>query len=332
MSETTIKAPYPIYADEDEIDLLDLWNILWKARAFIIGVTLICTLAAVFYSLFMLPPPIFKSEAVLRSLKKDSGNISKLAGLMGNLPIPLDIAGNNEGSDILTFLNSRNLKIRLIEKFNLLVHMNPGIWDEKAQKWSVEDPEAIPTTIMAIQQNLLQKTYQVIEDKKSGLISISWLDKDPVFACEMVKRVVAELTYYLENEFDTTAKREREFIDRQLTQITRELEHWERQVPSKKLPLARIQRERLAAQTVYTELRKQLELAKINEARELTSFKIIDEPFVPERGIRRSKRLICTITLIMSGFCSVFIVFCRHFVTNLISRKNVTIESNPTAP
>lgn len=240
---------------------------------------------------------------------------------MGNLPIPLNLSGGGESSDILTFLNSRNLKIRLIEKYNLLAHMNPDIWDTKEQKWLIEEPAAIPTTIMAIQQGLLNGAYQVTKDKVSGLISIAWIDKDPVFTCEMVKRVVAELTYYLENEFETASKREREFIDKQLMQITRELEHWERQVPSKHLTLARIQRERLASQTVYTELRKQLELAKINEARELTSFKVIDEPFVPEKGIRRSKRIICTLTLMMSGFCSVFLVFCRHFILNLNNKK-----------
>ena len=34
--------------EEDEIDLLELWNIIWKGKWFIVGLTLAATLVAVY--------------------------------------------------------------------------------------------------------------------------------------------------------------------------------------------------------------------------------------------------------------------------------------------
>ena len=83
----------------------------------------------------------------------------------------------------------------------------------------------------------------------------------------MLDRTVKELRYFLENEYESDAKRERVFVENQLNKAEKELEYWEKQVPSDKLTLSKIQRERFASQTVYTELRKQLELSKISEVK-----------------------------------------------------------------
>jgi len=91
-------------------------------------------------------------------------------------------------------------------------------------------------------------------------------------------------------------------------------------VPSKDITLAKIQRERLAAQTVYAELRKQLELAKISEAKELISFKVLDEAFIPEKKYKPKRSLICLLSMITAGFFSVFFVFFVNFIRQL--KKN----------
>ncbi len=52
--------------------------------------------------------------------------------------------------------------------------------------------------------------------KKTGLITISWESKDPKFAALMLQRVIDELTHYLNEEYETDAKRERLFVEKQL--------------------------------------------------------------------------------------------------------------------
>jgi uncharacterized protein involved in exopolysaccharide biosynthesis len=297
---------------DDEIDLLELWKVIWNGKWFIAGFTLVSTLIAIYVTLFVLPVT-YKSEAVFIPTETQS---SGLAGLAASLPIPIGLSGGEKADSMMAFLNSRNLKERLLIKYNLLPRLYKNSWDAEKGEWLVDDPKDKPTTVLAIQKEALKSIYQVSQDRKTNLITITWVDEDPAFASIMLERIVTELLYYLDNEYETDAKREREFVTHQVAKATAELEYWEKQVPAPNLQLAKIQRERMAAQAVYTELRKQLELAKISEAKELIRFKVLDAPFVPEKKFKPKRGLICALTLFVSGFLSVFLVFGHHAVTN----------------
>jgi len=307
---------YPDH-DDDEIDLLRLWQVIWRARNFIVLFTLTCTLIAVLITLFVLPVT-YKSEAVLVPTDSQSGGLGGLASLAGSLPIPINLPGGGKSDLILTFLQSRNLQQRLIEKYNLLPRWYDNIWDAKQSRWLVSEEKRNALLVRILQERGLKTAYTVSQDKKTNLLTLAWVDEDPVFAAEMLKRVTAELSYYLNNEYESDAMRERQFVEKQLAQSTSDLERWERKIPTAEVTLAEIQRERLAAQTVYTELRKQLELAKISEAKELVRFKVLDPPFVPEKKFKPKRSLICALTLMASGMLSIFFVLGYHAV---LSRK-----------
>lgn len=321
-----MQAPYRESVEEDEIDLIELWGVIWPAKWFILGFTLFCTIIAVLLSLYVLPV-IYKSGATLQPTASSS-KMSMLSGLLGNLPIPMNISG--EGGDksvgMINFLQSRTLKERLIRKYGLLQRIYKDDWDKKDKKWLVDDPKDIPTVIWAIQNKALKNIYSVDQDKKTGLIAISWSDEDPVFAKAMLEHVISELQHYLDKEYVSDAKRERVFVQNQLKKSTRELEYWESRIPSDTMTLSKITRERFAARAVYTELRKQLELAKINEARELVTFKVLDAPFVPQKKDKPKRMLICVLTLICSGFMAVFLVFFGRFVKNVKREGDVKKE------
>ena len=321
-----IYVPVPQMEQEDEIDLLELWNVIWKGKWFISAFTLLCTLVAVVLVLFVLPVT-YKSNAVLQPTEISSGGLSKLASLAGSFPIPLNLPGGDDKSaSILAFLKSRTLKIRLIEEFDLLPRLYPDQWNKESQKWDIDDPEDKPSVIMALQKEKLKKIYDVSQDKKTALITISWVDEDPEFAASMLNHVVDKLNYYLENEYESDAKREREFIEGQLEKAEKELEHWEQQVPSDKLTLSKIQRERLASQTVYAELRKQVELAKIAEVKEIIRFKVLDQPFVPADKFKPKRSMICALTLVISGFFAVLLIFLQQSLQNARKESNSTTD------
>ena len=316
-----VQAPYMEGMDDDEIDLLELWNVIWSAKWFIMGFSLLCTLIAVLVTLYVLPV-IYKSDATLQPTTSSSSAMSKLAGLVGNLPIDLPGGGDDKSAGLMAFLQSRTLKERLFTKYGLLQRIHKDDRDAVNNKWLIDDPEDIPTIIWALQTEELKSIYGVDQDKKTSLVTLSWSDEDPAFAKTMIDRIIAELQHYLDKEYVTDAKRERVFVEDQLKKATKELDYWERQVPSDTLTLSTITRERLAAQTVYTELRKQLELSKITEAKELVTFKVLDAPFVPEKKDKPKRSLICALTLVGSGFLAIFIVFVRRFVRN-VREENV---------
>ena len=86
--------------EEDEIDLLQLWRVVWNAKVFILGFTIAATLAAVFVTLYVLPVT-YKSETVLLPTESDSGGtLGALAGLAGSLPIPINLPGGGK-SDLV---------------------------------------------------------------------------------------------------------------------------------------------------------------------------------------------------------------------------------------
>lgn len=313
-----VYVPVPQMEQEDEIDLLELWNVIWKGKWFVMGFTLLCTLVAVYVTLYVLPVT-YKSDVVLQPTETNSQ--SGLSALAANLPISLPVDAGNKNLNIVSFLESRTIKQRLIEKYNLLPKFYSDIWDKKNQKWMIDDPENKPTVLKGIQDKF-KKIYKISEDKKTDLITISWVDQDTEFTKIMLERTVKELRYFLENEYESDAKREREFVEDQLTKAEKELEYWEKQVPSDKLTLSKIQRERLASQTVYTELRKQLELAKISEVKEIISFKILDYPFVPERKFKPKRAIICVLTLIISGIFSILLLFLRQFLCCIKNKSN----------
>jgi uncharacterized protein involved in exopolysaccharide biosynthesis len=222
---------------------------------------------------------------------------------------------------MMNFLQSRTLQERLITKYGLLQHIYKDQWDAEAKQWLVDDPKDAPSLTKALQQGAVKNFYSVSQDDESGLISLSWSDQEPPFAKKMLDAIIEELRYYLDKEYVFDAKREREFIESQLAKSTRDLEYWERQVPKDNLTLSTIARERQAALTVYTELRKQLELARISEAKEFVTFKILDAPFIPEQRDKPKRSMICALTLVASGFMAIFLVFVRRFVKNAKSER-----------
>ena len=84
---------------EDEIDFLELWNVIWKGKWFIMGFTLLCTLAAVYVTLYVLPVT-YKSDVVLQPTEMSSQ--SGLSALAANLPIsiPLDSSGGKNVNQV----------------------------------------------------------------------------------------------------------------------------------------------------------------------------------------------------------------------------------------
>lgn len=310
--------PVPQTDQEDEIDLLELWNIMWKGKWFISGFTFVATLIAVYVTLYVLPVT-YKSDMVLQPTESTSK--SGLSALAASLPINIPLGNSGDKNiNIIIFLKSRTIKQRLIEKYNLLPKFYPEIWDSENQKWIIDDPEDKPTVLKGIQK--LEGIYQINKDKITGLISISWVDQNPEFTKTMLLRIVKELEFYFENEHESDAKRQREFVEAQVTKSEKELEYWEKQIPSDKLTFSKIQRELLASQAVYTELRKQLEISKIAEVKEIIRFKVLDQPYIPEKKFKPKRSNICALTLVISGFFSVLLIFLNQFIHKVRKKLN----------
>ncbi len=140
--------------------------------------------------------------------------------------------------------------------------------------------------------------------------------------------VYGELKRYLDQDYISDAKRRRIFIEEQLERSRKEVEYWERRVPGAKHTASEILREQGATLAAYTELRKQYELAKIEEAREVIAFKVLDPPLVPVTRSEPRRTRICGLTLIVSFFLAVFGAFFFEFVGNARRKDKEKIETS----
>lgn len=109
--------------NDDEIDLRELWNVIWRGKWIIIAITAIFAVASVFYALSL--PNIYKSEALLAPADSEQqGGLSGLSGQLGGLA---SLAGVNLGGGktdktalAIEILKSREFFAKFAEKHNIL--------------------------------------------------------------------------------------------------------------------------------------------------------------------------------------------------------------------
>src|SRR5690606_19332819 len=106
----------------DEIDIRELWNIVWSGKWIIIGITTTFAVAAVILSLMM--PNIYRSTALLiPSEEAQGGGLSALAGQFGGLAslagINLPGGSDNKVTTAIEVVKSRQFATNLIEKYDM---------------------------------------------------------------------------------------------------------------------------------------------------------------------------------------------------------------------
>lgn len=133
--------------------------------------------------------------------------ISKSPGLMG---LAGDLMGvKSNGAVFAKVLQSRTVADDLIKRFHLREKYHLSRWEDARAK-------------------LLSRTL-IVEDKKSGVITISFQDHDPDRATAITDAYVEELGSVLANVSTSAAKRERIFIEQRLADENKNLQDAEQQ-------------------------------------------------------------------------------------------------------
>ena len=270
-----------------------------------------CLLAIVWTLLFS--PTVYQARASL--LPVDRSNRPDLAKeLTARLPLALEVLGSKEDKAILAFLQSRRLKIRLIEGENLLGELYGRPWDKLI---GILGANRHPSAILAIQEGRMDRVYAAWVRADSPLIELTWNARDPVEAARLLERVIAELQAYLETEYETDAGRERRFVEAQAIQAAALLRQWEVRIPDRETTLAVIQREATAAARLHAELTSRLAAARIEEARRKVAFKVLDAPLPPVK--KHAPRM--GIIILLSAAASLLAGLTWVFLFRLLRRE-----------
>ncbi|MGC8814163.1 GumC family protein [Dictyoglomus sp.] len=190
---------------EDEISLAELFYIIWKRKILIITLFIVFITVALIYSL--LAPKIYEAKTVIL-LPQQSGSTSALSALAQSLPISLGIPlPSTPSANMVAILKSRSAAEYVFKKLKL-----EGYFKAK----NYED---------ALEQ--LMKSIKVTTNDKENTITLTAEAKDPKLAADIANTYVEALSNINASLGVYTAKRTKEFLEKQIERVKKDLEQAE---------------------------------------------------------------------------------------------------------
>lgn len=192
--------------------------LLWSKRGFLLRVILAGLLLGLLVA-FLLPrryestaqlmPPDSQSGSLLTTLAAISGRAGGGTGIASNLAGSI-LGLQTSGAVFVGILQSRSVQDDLIDRFDLKKVYGLSV-SEKARKKLVE-------------------YTNVIEDRKSGIITITVTDSSPERAAAIAQGYIEELNRSVSRLNTSSAHRERVFLEERLTEVKKELEVSEKEL------------------------------------------------------------------------------------------------------
>lgn len=210
MSETNQTAPTMPY--DDEIDLRELFRVLWAGKWLIGGITFAAALIAVVVALML--PNIYRAEALLAPNDQEgAGGLSALAAQYGGLAslagINLSAGSTDKIALGLEVSKSRKFISEFIQRHDILVPlMAAKDWDSESgeleidsdnydvveNKWvrEVSPPKkTIPSMQEAYEE--FMDIFSVSQDKRSGFVRVAIEHYSPAIAKQWVDWLVEDI-------------------------------------------------------------------------------------------------------------------------------------------
>lgn len=311
---------------DDEISLIDLFAVLLRRKWLIIIITMLAAIGVVLYSVISLKLPPEKSylpntyTVTANMLIKDnngssSANLSGAAGAAASLMgINLSGGGSYTSSLVLYLTSSNPFYDAIAEKFDLYT------------KYEFEKSPVANT------RKALQKVISTKFDSDSGVFSISFNDIDPQFGVEVINFSVDWLSNKLEelgvdNNIITKENLEKnlDISWNQILKLTKEISDLQDKVAQGRVVWTkdftieqnRIELELSAQKSVYTQLKSQLELLKVQMQTETPQFQILERPSVPDMKSGPSRGKLCIIVTFAAFFVSIFLAFLLNAIENI---------------
>ena len=268
----------------DELNLFDHIRVLLKYRRMI---CLVCFVAALVVGLvsFLSPPTYVAVASVVPPMETTRGNSGLGLGLLGGGGAALlrDVMDVSSVADMYVgILQSRVATDAIIDRFDLMQVYGFGSLRDRTRR------------------RLLASTgLNVAED---GILYISVEDRDPQRAAAITNAYVEELDR-LNKELSvgqTTSKRI--FLESRLRDMEANLVRQD--IPA---------REKHVQEMLYELLMRELEIAKIEEAKSMPTIQVLDSAMPPEQRKPRGTVIKAMLSAIVAFVCMALVAFGREY-------------------
>jgi uncharacterized protein involved in exopolysaccharide biosynthesis len=316
--------------EEDEINLLDYWQVIRKRKRLIIGIILITVFSTAIISLFM--TSIYQAKAVITPVTtKDGGGGGAAAALAqqfgGLVSLGISMPASASASEIMNLLRSNVLREKVITQNNLLPILFYKQWDEQKKDWttrgggsfslnplswvsaltgaitpgppsSVKKKEpGIPDTWDALR--LLDGIVKINQNIKENTITISVDFHDPEMATKMVDYLLSTLTDHMSSEAKRVSMTNRKYLESQLGETS----------------------DPLIKQKIYNLIAQQIETSMMTEVKENFAFKVLDPPKMPDKKIKPKRAQMVMLAFVVALFMGIFVAFFMEYLEKVRGKE-----------
>ena len=306
MIDDSIKQPSEGY--DDEIDLRELFSVLWQGKTSIVIGGLLGAILSVGYALSL--PNIYTAEAVMApkaegsGLSGPAGQFGGLAGLAG-----IDIGGGEASKTqiALETIKSRSFFAKYMYEDVLVPLMAAEGWDRESDELIINDDIYDPSSQKWIRDAQLpfkkkpsvQEAYElfisdhlvVTEDKKTSFVSLKVKHYSATVARDWVLAIIGGIE---------ASVREKEVREAERSILFLKAESSENSLISLNEVFA----------SLIEEQTKKIVLANASEE---YVFEVIEPPVAAELKSEPKRSLICILGTLLSGMLSVLYVLIKHY-------------------
>ena len=286
------------HIEEDEIDLLALFGVLFKYKLLIIIITLVSALGAVGFSVrsLVLPPeksPLpnrYRPEALILVQGQQQGGLSSML-LTSGLGALASMAGISAGGS-----GYGELAVKLLKSKSIL--------DTIAEEFNLVERYKIKKYFKAETRSIILNNSNFDYDAKTNTITISYEDYDPALATAVVNRMVELLDKRFSSIGGNRNLTLKKLLEEKLAGVSAEMSILETRIQDFQQEHGVLSIEELATEqiTMLARMRSQLILKEV-EIKTYSDFSRIEDPVIKRLKSERDN-LLKLIREVESGFSS----------------------------
>lgn len=298
----------PYQPKDDEIDLRELFSVLWRGKWVVIATTVVFAVISVLFALSQ--PNIYKADTLLASSESSSSGLSKMAGELGGLAAlaGVNISGgaSSEADLAVEVMKSRQFVEMFIKKHELLVPLmaskswdlesdslvlDEDLYDQTNNVW-LREPEGLRGSMPTAQEAykyFSESVLSITKNKETGLYTLSVMHFSPTLAKQWVNWLVEDINNVMRERAITETRQNLDYLHNQL----------------EKTALADMQ------STFYRLIEEQTKSLMLAEVRKEFIFKVVDPAVVPEQKSKPKRALICILGTLLGGMLGVALVLVR---------------------
>ena len=297
----------------------ELFTVVWQSRKLIGVITGSVTLAFIVFSLLL--HPYYKSSVVIlpetsQSKLASLGGLSDLASLAG-----VNVGGETSPAKLYPTVIKSEAVLRnvIYQKYHSTAFPDSV---NLLQIWGIDEE----TPLLAYEKMLkaLQDDLEIILDTKTNVLTISLSTKEPQLSADILNAIAHELDIFFRTKKRTNASEQRKWIEGRLLEVNSDLEKSENALKDFReknrrvtdSPVLLLEQERLLRDvqintTIFAELKKQYEIAKIEEIKNIPIVNVMDAGRAAAKKDKPQRGIIVVVGFLLSFSVSVVFVYGR---------------------